>query len=197
MAIVCGVRAGDGLSDFYKATISGDIPGAGFVTVVGYITEECSIRLGQQWNSPFESDTIGSAGMTAKTGDVVQAGTDITSKSLLNSRLVWEGSEPFTFQLQLAFTAYDDALTQVDLPLKYLAMMQAPELNEIAPGGQIPQLMMLDLGRRMKAAVYVRQVEWNQAAPKTKGGHFLYNTVTIECSTDGAVNRSQIPQIFV
>lgn len=197
MAIVCGVRAGDGLSDFYKATISGDIPGAGYVTVIGYITEECSIRFGQQWNSPFESDTIGSAGMTAKTGDLAQAGFQYTSKSLFNSKLVWEGSEPFTFQLQLAFTAYDDALTQVDLPLKYLAMMQAPELNDALVPGQIPQQFILDLGRQMKVAVYVRQVEWNQAAPKTKGGHFLYNTVTIECSTDGAVNRSQIPQIFV
>ncbi len=197
MSLLCGVRDNDGISDYYKARISGDIPGVGFVTVVGYVSDESSIRLAQQWQSPFESDTIGSSGVVGKAGDVTQANTGITSKSLLNSKLVWEGSEPFTFPLKLIFHAYSNAKREVDDPLRYLAMMQAPELNDALVPGQIPQKFILDLGRKIKAEVFVREVEWNPAAPKTKSGHFLYNEVTVQLSTDGAVNRSAIPQIFL
>lgn len=195
--IICGVRDGDGVSDFYKARFTMDIPGVGGVTVVGYITEECAVEFSQSWTSPFESDTVGSSNGLAKTGDVAQSATGVTSKSLLNSRLVWEGSDPFNFPLRLVFDSFDDAKRQVDDPIRYLSMMQAPELNDELPGGQIPKLAMLDLGRRIKAEVYIKKVSYNAAAPKTKGGHMLYNEVTIECSTNGAVNRSAIPQIFV
>jgi hypothetical protein len=194
--IICGVRNGDGISDYYKARIQMDIPDVGLVTVVGYITEECAVEFSQNWTSPFESDTVGASNALAKTGAVAQSATDVTSKSLLNSRLVWEGSDPFNFPLRLAFTAHDDAKRQVNDPIRYLAMMQAPELNDKLPGGQIPQLATLDLGRRIKAEVYVKKVSYNAAAPITKDGYMLYNEVTIECSTNGAVNRSAIPTIF-
>jgi hypothetical protein len=192
-----GVSDNDGISPYYKAFVSQDIPGVGFVTVVGYIDEECTVELQQLWQSPFEGDTVGASSGLAKVGDVTQAATGATSKSLMNSRLVWEGANPLEFQLVVHFTAYSDAKREVDDPIRYLSMMSSPELEENLPTGQVPQLAMLDLGRKLKAQVYIKTVSYNFAAPKTKSGHWLNNTVTLNCSTDGAVNRSRIPQIFL
>lgn len=192
-----GVPDNDGISPFYKAYISQDIPGVGNVIVVGYTDAECAVELQQVWQSPFEGDTVGSSSSLNKAGDVAQAASGVTSKSLLNSRLVWEGANPLEFPLVLHFGAYKDAKMEVDDPIRYLSMMSSPELNEKLPTGQIPQLVELDIGRKLKAQVYIKGISYNFAAPKTVNGNWLFNTVTLTCSTDGAVNRSRIPQIFL
>lgn len=192
----CGVSDDDGISPFYKAFLTQDIPGVGNVTVVGYADEECVVELQQVWQSPFEGDTVGSAGVADKAFSIGQTQSGVTSKTIYNSRLTWEGANPLEFALVLHLTAYKDAKREVDDPIRYLSMMSSPELKG-TPLGQIPQLVMLDIGRKLKASVFIKSVSYNFAAPKTKNGNFLFNTVTVNCSTDGAVNKSQIPKIFL
>lgn len=196
MTILCGVQEGDGVSEFYKVHISQEIPNVGYVVIAAYLTGEASIELAQLWNSPFEGDTAGNAGSLSKGSAILQAGTGVTSKTLWNSKLVWEGAQALEFTLPLQFIAYSDAKRQVNDPITYLMQMSSPELNDIKPIGAVPQLVSLNVGRRLIADVYIKNVSYNESAPKTKDGYFTHNEITLQLTLDGSVNASQIPNIF-
>lgn len=196
MPVICGVRDGDGVSDFYKARLSQDIAGVGHVTVVGYVSDETTVELSQLWNSPFQDDTAGNAGGFSKAAGLAQTEFGKTTTTLLNSKLVWEGAEALEFSLPLHFAAYADAQKEVDDPIKYFMMMASPELENIKPIGQRPLLVTLDLGRKIKTDVYIRSVQYDTNAPRTKTGCFAHNSVTLQCVLDGAINASKIPDYF-
>lgn len=196
MAIICGVREGDGVSDYYKAFLTQRINGQD-VTIVGYVSEETRITMTQLWSSPFEGETAGNQSGVQVASGLAQNATDKTSVSLLNSKLIWEGAEPLTFNLIMVFSAYADAKKEVDDPISLLLQMSSPELEEELPMGQRPSSVILDLGRKLKTPVVIRSVSYDTNAPKTKNGHFAYNRVEIECSINGAINASQIPNVFL
>jgi len=196
MTIHCGVREGDGVSKFYKVHISQEMPNIGTVIVAAYLTGEASIELAQLWNSPFEGDTAGNSGSLSKGAAILQTQTDMTSKTMWNSKLVWEGAQALEFSLPLQFIAYSDAKKEVNDPIQFLMQMSSPELNDITPTGAIPQLVKLNVGRRLMADVYIKNVSYNENAPKTKDGYFTHNEITLQLTLDGSVNASEIPNIF-
>lgn len=196
MTVCCGVSDSDGISQFYKATISQEIAGIGMVTVTGYLSNETTIELSQLWNSPFEGDTAGNAGGFDKASSVGQTQTQMTTKTLWNSKMVWEGAEAITFTLPLGFIAYSDAKIEVNDPIQYLLQMSSPELKDMAPTGAIPLKVKLNVGRRIVADVYIKNVSYNESAPKTKDGYFTENEITLTLSLDGSINASQIKNHF-
>ncbi|HCO0763397.1 TPA: hypothetical protein N7A69_004953, partial [Escherichia coli] len=72
--------------------------------VIGYIGEGSSAELTSLWQSPFEDKAMGSVlgaiseATSALTG-VAQVISGRTTKSRLNSTLVWEGQQPPEFTL--------------------------------------------------------------------------------------------------
>ena len=195
MTIYCGVSDSDGISPFYKASITQEVPGVGNVTVTGYITGETQIQLSQDWGSPFSEDTAGNV-VGEKSSSLGQSMTGVTTKTLLNSKLVWNGSEPLMFDLELSFIAIDDAKREVNDPIMYLKQMSSPELNDLSPLGQVPQEVQLNIGRRLLTKALIKEVSYAESAPKTKDGYFVSNKINVTLSLDGVVNASQIPNIF-
>lgn len=195
MAITCGVSDKDGISPFYKASITQDIPNVGSVTVTGYITGETQIQLSQMWGEPFSEDTAGKA-LGEKSSALAQSMSGYTTKTLFNSKLVWNGGEPLEFNLELGFVAIDDAKREVNDPIMYLKQMSSAELNDLTPFGRVPQEVQLNVGRRIVTNALIRKVSYDESTPKTKDGYFVSNTISIELSLDGVINASQIPSIF-
>jgi hypothetical protein len=200
MAITCGVPSDDGISEYLKCRITQPIGGQD-VTVVGYMTEECQLSLRSLWESPFEGDSVGNAGVVDKGASIVQASTDATSKTRWNSQQVWEGIEPPEVSLTLRFMAYSNAKNEVDLPIRYLMQMASPELLEKLPvdsngAGRVPDAAMFNLGRRFISPMRISEVSYNVNAPRTKDGSFAYNTVTITAAPKQMINKSQIPNFF-
>jgi hypothetical protein len=196
MTIFCGVRAGDGVSEFYKAYLTQEIAGVGKVVVAGYISGDTTIELNQLWTSPFEGDTAGNTDKTRKASALLQTKYGRTSKTLWNSKMVWDGAEAPSFSLTLRFAAYADAKIEVDDPITYLMQMASPELKDKTPMGKIPLKVDIDIGRRVRADIYIKSVSYNEDAPKTKDNHFTHNEITLQVTLDGSVNASKIPEIF-
>lgn len=118
---------------------------AGETSVCGVIGEGTSRELQANWTTPFEQESLG--GKFELIGGIVQAGTGLTSKGKYCSRQVWEGNKPHTFNLVLKFYALYDAKKEVMEPLRALEEMAAPQVNAVAPGGRIPQLVACNIGR--------------------------------------------------
>lgn len=196
MAIYCGAQDNDGISHYYKATLTQEIPNVGSVSVVGYISGQTSIELGQLWSSPFDGDTAGNAHGVQKAAQMGQTGTGTTTKALWNSKLVWDGAEAMAFNLPLQFIAFSDAKLEVNDPIQYLLQMSSPELNNTMPMGSIPLPARLNMGRRIITHVFVKNVSYDESAPKTTDGYFTHNELNLSLSLDGAINASQIPEIF-
>lgn len=197
MPIYCGVSDSDGVSPFYKVFITQNIKHAGQVTVAGYIGSEVRIELNQLWNSPFEGDTAGNAGSIQKSAQIGQAFSDQTTKTLWNSKMVYDGTEAIEFSLQIELVAESDAKREVNDPIMYLMMMSSPNENETLPNLQRPQPVIMDLGRKIKADVLIKNVGFDEHAPKTTEGYYVSNTVTLQCSMDGALDGARIPKIFL
>lgn len=203
MAVICGVPSDDGISDYLKCRITQSIGGVE-VTVVAYMTEECQLSLRSLWESPFEGDSVGNAGIIDKGASIVQAESEKTSKTQWNSQQVWEGIEPPEVNLTFKFMAYTNAHQEVDLPIEYLMQMTSPELLETLPistaqvGGRVPSAASFNIGRKFIANMRISEVTFDVNAPKTRqGGHYAYNTVTVTAAPKHMMNKSQIPNHFI
>lgn len=201
MAVICGVPSDDGISNYNKCYISQNIGGTE-VTVIGYMTEECEVAFRAIWESPFEGDTVGNVGAIEKTASLIQAESEKTSKTLLNSQQVWQGNEPPEISVTLKFMAYTNAQVEVDDPIRYLAQMVSPELQNDVPigsgglGGRIPGDAVFNVGRKIALPMRISEVRYNANAPKTKSGNFAYNTVSITAAPKQMINQSNIPNYF-
>ena len=198
MARIFGVQSQDGLSGHLKCTITGKLPSLGEITVVGYIGEGASKSLTSNWESPFEGDTVGNAGVLDKASSLTQVYSDRTSKTQLNSRLVWEGVSPPELNMPLYFHALTNAKLEVEDAIMALEAMASPELNELTPGGRVPITVIVDVGRRLKLPnVIIRDVSSELDAPRDRSGYMIRNTVQLTCSMNGMVNQSDIPKLYV
>lgn len=201
MAIICGVPSDDGVSDYLKLRITQKI-GDQEVTVVGYLTEECRLSLRSLWESPFEGDSVGNAGVIDKGASIVQVQTERTSKTQWNSQQVWSGIEPPEVTIQALFLAYTDAHREVDLPIKYLMQMESPELLNKLPvstkqvGGRVPSDAMFNIGRKFISSMRISEVSFDLNAPKTKLGNYAYSVVSITAAPKQMINKSNIPNYF-
>lgn len=187
MATYLGAPADDGISEHNKCWIA-----QGGVQVCGYLSEEAQVSFRSVWQAPFEGDSVGS--LAPKLSAMGQSATDRTSISLLNTQKVFEGMESPEITLTLKFVAYTDAKAEVNDPIKALVQMASPELNEALPFGRIPGKCTVKVGLlNMPEVVILSDVSYDANAPKTKDGYFAYNTVTVTCTLEQAINKSQVP----
>lgn len=184
----------DGISGFLKVSIN-----QGGVTVIGYIGEGASKQLSNFWQNPFEGDTIGQAGGAgSKVADLAQVQTSVTSKTVMNTAIVWEGISPHELVLPVYFKAYKNAKSEVNDAIMYLEKFSSPELSEsLAGAGVIPQLCAINVGRRlMMPRCQIKDVSSELDAPKTSDGYMTRNTVQLSITMDRMTNRSQIQNLY-
>ncbi len=201
MAVICGVPNDDGISRHNKCSITQTINDQK-ITVIGYMSEECQLSLRSLWESPFEGDTAGNVNGVQTTSNVAQTWTEKTSKTVFNSQQVWQGQEPPEVTLQLRFIAYTNARQEVDLPIQYLMQMASPQLLEKSPvtkdqiGGYIPSAAAFEVGGKFVTTMRISEVSFDVNAPKTKSGHWAYNTVSITAAPKQMINKSEMTTHF-
>ncbi|EPK2898275.1 hypothetical protein H2839_002723 [Escherichia coli] len=198
IAVICGAIMADGISPLMKAYIKSSED-----MVVGYIGEGSSAELSSLWQSPFEDKAMGSmlgtiSEAASSLAGIVQTSSGYTSKSRFNSTLVWEGQQPPEFTLVLDFLATSSAKIEVNDAITTLLKMASPELNDITPFGRVPEAVTINIGRNvMLTNVVIKSVSYQLDAPRTSEGYFTHNTVTLQCSGNTSINRSNISSVFV
>lgn len=206
MVTVGMCRNDDGISKHLKVYIQ-----QGKVTVIGYLGDGASKTLSSQWQSPFENDTAGQANSRLeKVADVMQLESGKTSKTVMNTALIWDGTSPFELSLPLYFKAYKDAKREVDDAIMYLEQFASPELmqgnvkgeydallNGTLAIGAIPQPCMVNVGHKLilKSCV-IENVSSELDAPKTKDGFMTRNTVQLQIRMNRMTNKSQIQSLY-
>ena len=196
--MICGAIMADGISPLMKAYIKSSED-----MVVGYIGEGSSAELSSLWQSPFEDKAMGSmlgaiSEAASSLAGIVQTSSGYTSKSRFNSTLVWEGQQPPEFTLVLDFLATSSAKIEVNDAITSLLKMASPELNDIMPFGRVPEAVTINIGRNvMLTNVVIKSVSYQLDAPRTSEGYFTHNTVTLQCSGNTSINRSNISSVFV
>jgi hypothetical protein len=194
MAITVGMNRQDGISDFLKVFIN-----QGGVTVIGYIGDGAAKQLSNFWQNPFEGDTVGQAGGGgSKVADLVQVASSTTSKTVMNTAIVWEGVSPIELTLPVYFKAYSNAKTEVNDAIMYLEKFASPELSEGMVGmGAIPLLCEVNVGRRLLLPnCQIKDVSSELDAPRNKQGYMTRNTVQLSITMDKMTNRSKIQTLY-
>ena len=196
----CGASLADGISPFLKVYIINE---SNTDMVVGYIGEGSSAELASLWQSQFEDKAMGSllgsiSEAASSFASIVQNLSGLTSKSRFNSTLIWEGQQPPEFNLVLDFLATSNAKIEVNDAITTLLKMASPELNDVAPMGRIPETVTINIGRNvLLTGVVIKSVSYQLDAPRTPEGYFTHNTVTLQCSGNTSINRSNISSVFV
>lgn len=129
------------VSDHLKVFIKGQDD-----MVVALIGEGTSMEVVANWNSPFEGDSL--ASMFSKAEGVIQYKFGLTLLNSAASHQIWEGNQPYLFNLVLKFYALTDPVIEVEAAIQALEKMMAPDINEWLPGGRIPQTVQLNIGRK-------------------------------------------------
>lgn len=165
------------VSDHLKAWVVGE-----HVGVVGLIGEGTSLEVVANWNSPFEGDSLGS--LFQKPAGLVQAKTGTTSLCALASHQIWEGNQPYLFNLVLKFHAHHDPEQEVETPIRELEKMMAPDVHQIMPGGRIPKPVKINIGRKR---LYDQCVLTNMSVPmdkeKDKNGNLIRAEISLQVET--------------
>lgn len=189
-----GMTRDDGMSHYLKVSIA-----QGGVTVIGYIGDGASKQLANFWQNPFEGDTVGQAGGAgSKVADVIQVSSEATSKTVMNTAIVWEGISPHELVLPIYFKAYSNAKTEVNDAIMYLEQFASPELSESLMGaGVIPQVCQVNIGRRLLLPrCQIKDISSELDAPRTRDGYMTRNTVQLSITMDKMTNRSEIQNLY-
>lgn len=175
------------ISQFRKCWIQGSE-----ATVVGVWGPSTSKELTANWTSPFEGESIGNKIPLA--GGVAQAATDMTSVTTLNSRQVWEGNRPTTFNIELKLYALEDPDSEVMEPIRALEFMSAPDVNDMQPaGGRIPDRVCVNIGTRN---IFTDMVIDSISQPYDKEidslGRFVRATLNVQVSTLTMISKDML-----
>jgi len=195
-----GVINDNSISEALKVSVQQQIEGD-VTTVIGYLGEGSSKDLQSNWDSPFEGDSAGqnasrvAGGVQTLTQGENNAG--LTSVSSFNSKQVWSGNAPMTFNVVMVFKASSDPKNEVNNAIMALERMASPELNENFVGGRTPQSITLNIGRtNLYTDIVIESVSSELDASKTDEGYFLSNTVTLTLTAKNVINRSRIQSTF-
>lgn len=194
----CGAIMPDGISPYQKVYLTSDT-----TMVVGYLGQGSSMNLSSQWESPFENSSVGGVvGAISQYGQKLAGGAQVmtgyTSKSAFESKLVWGGQMPPEFMIVVDLMATVDAKVEVNDAITALLQMESPQLNELTPLGRPPSTVTLDIGRRLKLMeVVIKDVSFELDAPRTADGYYTHNKVTLQCSGNNMINKSDIPSMFI
>ncbi len=172
------------------------------VVVCGVTGEGTSKEVAANWDSPFEGENVGSkfsiAAGALQSGVVaditgVGIGSGVTSISTHSSRQVWNGSRPTQFNIVLQLYALYDPQREVMDPIIALHEMFSPELNRSAPGGRIPGMVTLNVGRNV---IYpncvIESISEPLDATKNSAGLFTRAEINLSLQTIQIDNKSDI-----
>ncbi|GAB6036972.1 hypothetical protein JCM15519_15310 [Fundidesulfovibrio butyratiphilus] len=182
------------VSERLKAWITG--AGEAVCGVIGPGTTE---DLTANWISPFEGDSLGDK--LQKVGGFIQGETGKTSKTTLNSRQVWQGNQPYKFQLELKLYALQDPETEVMQAIRTLKRLASPNANSAVPVfgadgfnvGDTPTVVQLCMRGTM---IYKDCVIENLSIPYDKeigkDGKWIRSTINMQISTIAMLSKSDI-----
>lgn len=180
----------------------------GSTIVCGVTGPGTSKEISVNWDSPFEGEDVGSKFKTAS--GLTQALTGKTSVTSLNTRQVWNGNRPTTFNLVLLLYALSDPQTEVMAALQALEEMASPQLNAGSPLslsresgsmeleiGRVPELVSLSIGRK---AIYpecvIESISQPLDAEIDSNGLLIRAEVQMQISTVQVPNKDEIARFY-
>lgn len=182
----------DSVSEHLKCYISNK----GGPTISALLGEGSSMEMQSNWESPFESDSIGS--MFERAGAIMQVFGGNTSKTTLNSTQVYQGNRPVSLHLVLHLYAYSDAQSEVEMPLKILRMMISPEpsanmILALSGNSQAPSYVSIMIGKKFAYPYCVLESISEPYDTKVDGaGNRLNAIVNVSASTIREIKRSEM-----
>lgn len=188
-----GVPENDGVSEYLKVMVQ-----VGNDVVIGYIGEGSTKQLSTMWQSPFEGDTVGQAGgIGSKVMDVAQAHSGITSKGVMNTMIVWDGTSPMKLMLTINLKAYNNPQNEVDKAIMMLEAFSSPDLSNTVGLGGIPLTCAVNIGRKVILKdCHIEDVSSELDAPRDKDGYMTRNTVSLSITTSKMINKTEISNIY-
>lgn len=145
-----------GVHEYYVVTleVKGDdslrLPaGKTVFAISGTLDETFSVRMGSQWDSPYNKSFSSMAGESANKfvrgagaiGDLMKNLAGIETRSRMASAQMWMSSDPISFNLPFTFVAQNSAATDVRDKVLNLMKLTAPsQINGVtlrAPGPTI------------------------------------------------------------
>ena len=191
--------------------------------VIAAIGEGTSKEITANWQSPFEDDSLAASyskiegamqigGNTAvetvrnffaeNTGLVAPVNytgeTGFTSLTTLNSIQVWNGNQPYTFNLSLVLYALTDPKIEVEGAIQALESMMAPNLIYAAPGGRIPESVSVNIGRRrMFSDCVITNMSQPLDKERTKDGYLIRCQVDLQVQAKAIINKPDLAKTYI
>ncbi len=181
-------------------------------TVIAAIGEGTSKEITANWQSPFEDDSLGAsysktegalqvggnAALGAVTGNDYSSDSGLTSITTLNSLQVWQGNQPYTFNLSLMLYALTDPLSEVEGAIQALESMMAPNLIYAAPGGRIPESVSVNIGRRrMFSDCVITNMSQPLDKERTKDGYLIRCQVDLQVQAKAIINKPDLAKTYI
>ena len=159
MTQLYGAVGNDGIAPWHKIWIMQQGLAGEMVTVAGYLGEGSSTEIVSNWDAPFADSSLESrfrmaGGLFQIKGIPGKVDPGHTTLTQLNSRQVWVGNQPYTFNLVLKFRAFTDPIMEVEKAIEALEIMMAPDLSASVPSlnSRVPQPVQINFGRRQLLA---------------------------------------------
>ena len=206
------IESVDGISDFHKIWIS-----QGNTCVVGYIGEGTTREIVSNWEMPFADSSL--EAKFQKTGAGFQMLTDKTTQTKLNSRQIWSGNQPYTFNIVMKLRALiqpsggtsgtpptpDPFDRYVEKAIEALEIFMAPNLMDVAeeiyngtlPGGilnnRVPLPVDINIARKViLTSCIIRSLSSSYDKEKDKRGYLLRADVSLHIETMEALTKADL-----
>ncbi len=190
MAEFYGVSGG-GIADFHKIWI---VDVATEVGVCGFLGEGTSKEIISNWDAPFADSSL--AAKFAIVGGALQEAIDIRLQGAINSRQVWSGNQPYTFNLVMKFRAFTDPLKEVEYAIRALELMMAPD-SASSMTMRVPGTVSIDFGRHQKFMdCCIKSMTVPYDKEKNSAGYLIRADVSLQVETRQTVTRTNILESY-
>ena len=206
-----GAPDSDGISPWHKIWIiqwSDNNVGVG---VAGYLGEGTSKEIVSNWDAPFADSSLESrfriAGGLVQLGALDSGTKGMTSLTQLNSRQVWVGNQPYTFNLVLKLRAFTDAQNEVEKAIEALDMMMAPDLQAGAASfsgvvmpslnSRVPKPVSINFGRKqIWQDCCIRSMSVPHDKEKDPNGNLIRADVSLQVETLQSVTVTDLKTMY-
>jgi hypothetical protein len=191
----------DGISDYHKIWIS-----QGDTCVVGYIGEGTTREIVSNWDMPFADSSLESKYRLL--GGALQVTSGVTTQTKLNSRQVWAGNQPYTFNLAMklrSFISSQDAGKrgfEVEKAIEAIELFMAPNLEagaitdtvlEPSLNSRVPQPVDINIGRQVVLTnCIIRSLSTAYDREKDKYGYMLRADISLQIETLEALTKADL-----
>lgn len=162
--------------------------------VCGIIGPGTSRTLSSKWDSPMEQTAVGEQGSISMAANGLQALTGRTSMSSFASTQVWQGNMPLKFSLNLIFIAQSNAQIEVMDPLQWLEDFASPDINKLLPGGGLPGIVSINIGRKIIVPnCVIENITIPLDKERTQNGNLIRAEVQLDIQTKKMLNKGDDP----